>query len=105
MIERRAAPRIPIRVQMEARKNGDVFPGTSVNLSETGIMIETSKQLQVGERITIRLILPTQDEIVGYGHVVRREEWGLDKFGIAVHWELDNEQRNMVARLIQNASR
>lgn len=105
MLERRAAPRIPIRVQMEARKNGDVFSGTSVNLSETGIMIECSKQLQVGERITIRLILPTQDEIVGYGSVVRREEWGLDKYGIAVHWELDNEQRKMIARLIDNASR
>jgi hypothetical protein len=105
MIERRAAPRIPIRVQMEARKNGDVFSGTSVNLSETGIMIETNKQLQVGEKITIRLILPSQDEIVGYGQVVRKEEWGLDKFGIAVHWQLGLDEKKLVARLIESASR
>lgn len=105
MIERRETPRVPMRVQMEGRKNGDVFPGLSVNLSEGGILIETNKQLQVGDLVTIRLILPSQDEIVGVGKVVRREEWGLDKFGIAVHWELDLEMRKTVARMIQNSSR
>ena len=41
--ERRASPRVEINVEMEVQRNGDVFSGTSVNVSETGILIQTNK--------------------------------------------------------------
>jgi PilZ domain len=103
--ERRRARRSPIRVQMEGKKNGDVFTGTSVNLSETGILIETAKHLDIGQEVTVHLILPGDDEVTGRGVVVRLEDRGIDKFGLAVHWELSTEQRITLARLIQETSR
>lgn|SRR5262245_13756855 len=103
--ERRRARRSPIRVQMEGKKNGDVFTGTSVNLSETGILIETAKHLNIGQEVTVHLILPGDDEVTGRGVVVRLEDRGIDKFGLAVHWELSTEQRITLARLIQETAR
>ena len=105
MKERRESPRIPIRVQMEGRKNGDIFSGTSVNVSETGILIETNKPLALGEEITVHLILPSDEEIVGKGTVVRQEEWGLDKFGYAVRWELSASEKQIIAQLIDGLKR
>lgn len=92
MEERRQAPRAPIRIHMEGRKNGDVFTGLSVNVSETGVLIETGKQLDPGQQVTIHMILPNDEEIVGTGTVVRRDNRGFGKFGIAVHWDLDRDQ-------------
>jgi hypothetical protein len=101
VIDRRTAPRISIRVQLEGRKNGDVFQGTSINVSETGIMIETNKSLHLGDQITIRFILPGQEEVVGVGRVVRQEDFDVDKFGYAVHWSLTDDQRLMIAGMIE----
>jgi hypothetical protein len=101
--DRRQAPRAPIRVHMEGRKNGDVFTGTSVNLSETGVLIETGKQLDLGMKVTIRMILPNEEEIVGTGVVVRRENRGLGKFGVAVHWDLDSDRRAHLASIIEKS--
>jgi hypothetical protein len=104
MKERRRATRAPIKVQMEGRKNGDVFTGTSVNLSETGILIETAKHLDIGAKVTVHLILPSEVEVTGVGEVVRLEDRGMDKFALAVHWELSTEQRIAVARLIHDSA-
>lgn len=101
--ERRRSPRAPIRVHMEGRKNGDVFTGISVNVSETGILIETNKQLDLGQKITIHMILPNDEEIIGLGEVVRRENRGFDKFGVAVHWTLSQDQRHRITTVIENS--
>lgn len=88
---------------MEGRKNGDVFTGVSVNLSETGVLIETGKQLDPGQQVTIHIILPNDEEITGIGTVVRREGRGLGKFGVAVHWKLDDDQRERLASVIEES--
>jgi hypothetical protein len=92
-MDRRSASRLPVSVEMEGRRNGDVFEGTCVNVSETGILIQTNKSLNLGDRITIRLITPGQEEIVGGGRVIRYDDFGFGKFGYAVHWELDVSQK------------
>ena len=100
-VERRAAPRIALRIQLEGHKNGDVFQGTSINISGAGILIESNKNLHLGDQITIRFILPGQDEIVGVGHVVRQEDYDIGKFGYAVHWNLTDEQRRSISNMIE----
>lgn len=92
-MDRRSSSRLPVSVEMEGRRNGDVFEGTCVNVSETGILIQTNKSLNLGDRITIRLITPGQEEIVGGGRVIRYDDFGFGKFGYAVHWELDVSQK------------
>lgn len=103
MMERRSAPRINIRVQMEGRKNGDVFQGTSINLSETGVLIETNKLLSLGDRVTIRFILPGEHEITGSGYVVRQETYDSERYGLAVHWALSHEERQAIAEMIDKS--
>ena len=103
MAERRNAPRAPIKVQMEGRKNGDVFTGLSVNISETGVLIETGKKLDPGQNVTIHMILPNNEEITGTGVVIRNESWGFGKFGIAVHWDLATDDRDRIAGIIQDS--
>jgi hypothetical protein len=93
-IDRRSSSRLPVSVELEGRRNGDVFEGTCVNVSETGILIQTNKSLNLGDRITIRLITPGQDEIVGGGKVIRYDDFGFGKFAYAVHWELNVNQKS-----------
>ncbi len=103
-MERRAAPRIEISVELEGRKNGDVFLGTSVNVSETGILIRTNKALRSGDKITIRLVSPGLPEIVGIGSVVRDADLGLGRHGYAVQWDLTAEQKDALREMIQTSN-
>lgn len=100
--ERRSSPRIEFSVQMEIRKNGDVFSGTSVNVSETGILIETNRRLDLGQTVTIHLVLPNRREVVGVGHVVRHHEFEWGGQGFAVHWALTDEQKQVLSDLIED---
>ena len=100
-MDRRESPRIEISVEMEVRKNGDVFLGTCVNVSENGILIQTSKSLTLGEPVTVRLVSPGQEEIVGSGVVVRDQDLGIGKHGYAVRWDLTSNQKFALRRLIQ----
>ena len=101
MAERRNSPRVEFSVQMEVRKNGDVFQGTSVNVSESGILIETNKKLDLGDRVLIRLVLPSTKEITGTGTVVRQQEFGKEGIGFAVHWELNDDQKRTISEIIE----
>ena|SRR5437867_814007 len=105
MSERRVSPRIEIEVEMEARENGDVFPGTSVNVSETGILIQTNKDLNPGEIITVRLICPGEQEIVGLGKVVRNHDLGFGKVAYAVQWDLTRSQKDALREVIMTGKK
>ena len=101
--ERRSAQRIEINVEMELRKNGDVFTGTSVNVSETGILIQTNKILSPGQLVTVRVSSPGKEDIVGTGTVIRHEDLGLGKHALAVQWELTMHQKHALRRMVQSA--
>lgn len=101
MSERRYNPRIEISVEMEGRKNGDVFEGTSVNVSESGILIETNKILNPGETVTVRLVSPGSNDIVGTGRVVRSEDVGWGKLAYAVRWDLTPSQKEALRQMVQ----
>ena len=101
MTERRSSERFEVSVELVGRMNGDVFPGTSVNVSETGILIQTNKVLHLGDALTIRLVAPGRDDIVGVGEVVRNEDFGLGQPGYAVRWALSTVQKAALRQLIR----
>lgn len=105
MLERRSAERSEVSVQMEIQKNGDVFTGTSVNVSEAGVFIETNKILQLGDAVTIRLVLEGQEDIVGTGEVVRDDDQGFGKQGYAVRWSLTDSQRQALLTVIRSSKK
>jgi PilZ domain-containing protein len=98
--DRRSAPRMEINVEMEIRKNGDVFSGTSVNVSETGILIQTNKVLFPGQIVTVRVTSPGREDIVGTGTVIRNEDLGLGKHALAVQWDLTAPQKVALRRMV-----
>jgi hypothetical protein len=100
--ERRSSPRMEINVEMELRKNGDVFSGTSVNVSETGILIQTNKDLNIGQIVTVRVTSPGKEDIVGTGTVIRHEDLGLGKHALAVQWDLTIHQKHALRRMVQS---
>jgi hypothetical protein len=102
-IDRRSSERFEISVELEGKKNGDVFLGTSVNVSESGILIQTNKALHLGEPVTIRLVSPGREDIVGVGTVVRSEDFGLGQTGYAVHWYLSSAQKAALQELIRKS--
>jgi len=102
VLERRIAERSEVIVQMEGKKNGDVFTGTSVNVSEAGVFIETNKILTLGDAVTIRLVLEGHEDIVGTGEVVRDEDQGFGRQGYAVRWSLTDSQRQALMTLIRS---
>lgn len=101
--ERRSSPRMEINVEMELRKNGDVFSGTSVNVSETGILIQTNKILIPGQIVTVRVSSPGKEDIVGTGTVIRHEDLGLGKHALAVQWDLTVNQKHALRRMVQSS--
>lgn len=103
-MERRRAPRIEVNVELEGRKNGDIFLGTSVNVSETGILIQTNKILSPGDKIIIRLVSPGLPEIVGVGSVVRDADLGIGGQGYAIHWDLTAAQKDALREMIQSSN-
>ena len=103
-MDRRHTPRVEISVEMEVRKNGDVFLGTCVNVSERGILIQTSKALNLGDSVTVHLVSPGQEEIVGEGVVIRDQDLGLGKLAYAVKWELTSREKQALRRLVQASS-
>ena len=90
-----------INVEMEVRQNGDVFSGTSVNVSEAGILIQTNKILDPGQPVTVRVSSPGQDDIVGKGVVIRHEDLGLGKHALAVQWDLTMPQKHALRKMVQ----
>jgi c-di-GMP-binding flagellar brake protein YcgR len=61
--ERRRYYRYPIAVPTFARtKDGSEFEATSINVSETGMCIQTSRPLASGEQLRLRIELPSLSE-------------------------------------------
>ena len=103
MVERRSSQRFEISIELEGKKNGDVFLGTSVNVSETGILIQSNKILHLGDSVTIRLVSPGHDDLIGTGKVVRNEDFGFAEAGYAIHWNLSPGQKTALRELIRTA--
>ena len=63
----------PVRVR--ALTDTDWHPGRVVNLSVTGVLLQTDRQYEVGERVEVGIDFLTQPEmktvVGGVGHVVR----------------------------------
>lgn len=78
------APRIPYRilVKVSSVSKGDsefVF-GSSINLSETGLLVETEKHFDLGEEVNLQFYLTsTREPVQGKGVVVRGSVEGFRK--------------------------
>lgn len=76
MIERRGAPRLDIRVEVELDLPGTEHPllGTSLNVSHSGVYFETGYFMEEGTKLPMIIRLPEEDDqwlLLQEGIVVR----------------------------------
>ena len=63
--EQRQNLRVPLRVlRVETELKGEVFFGYAINLSVTGIFIQTSSPKEVGTQFRVRFSLPRDPKII-----------------------------------------
>lgn len=78
----------PVRVRSFA--DSDWHTGNVVNLSVTGVLLQTDRQYAIGERVEVEIDFMTQPEIKtvvgGLGYVVRGH--GAAPKRAAIHFEL-----------------
>lgn len=67
----RKSYRVLLQVTVEGNARDRYFMCTSRNISASGILIETDKALQTGDRIACSFFLPHSQRIVAHGEVAR----------------------------------
>lgn len=70
----RKAYRVAVRVGTRAEKDGETFSAVLVDISISGILIETEQQLEVGDIIRCTFFLPGSPAVTVSGEVVRKSE-------------------------------
>jgi CheY-like chemotaxis protein len=84
----RSEARLPVQFELEARMLSGVQAAVAmaVNISISGILIETDFELHVGDDVDLRFHLPEMETtIVGCGRVVRhagRRRYGIEFYGL-----------------------
>jgi c-di-GMP-binding flagellar brake protein YcgR len=101
------APRKSYKVILKATVQGQdsAFLCTSQDISASGILIETDRDLNKGDRITFAFFLPGASRIVADGEMVRSE-----RNGDALHYgirfvDIKEESRQAIERFIDVLSR
>jgi hypothetical protein len=89
----RRAVRLPVRLEFEARSAMDVVGGTVLNLSTSGMLVETRGRLEVGTDLDFSFLLaPEEPHLDGSGQVVRMA--GPRCFGVRFYGlEGDGQER------------
>jgi DNA-binding response OmpR family regulator len=89
----RRAVRLPVRLEFEARSAMEVVGGTVLNISASGMLVETRARLEVGADLDFSFVLATDaPHLEGSGQVVRVA--GPRRFGVRFYGlEGDGQER------------
>ena len=78
----------PARVRSIAESKW--YPGQVINLSVTGVLLQTERPYEIGERVEVEIDFLTKPEtktvVTGVGYVVR--EQGAKPYNTAIHFDL-----------------
>jgi DNA-binding response OmpR family regulator len=99
----RKAIRLPVSFSVEAhlRRSGVSTPGQAVNVSETGLLLESSLGLEIGDGIRLEFELPqAPGALEAHGRVVRRA--GTNQYGIEFH-DLDGKVQSAIHSFVDGA--
>jgi len=80
----------------------------SVNLSAGGINIKMKEVYEIGEKVEIKLILPTipPTYLICYGEVIRKDDFETDKQAVAIKFiNMTEDVRTAIVRYVLNKQR
>lgn len=81
--ERRAHPRIQIKLKVEYTSLADFFVDYATDISHGGMFVATDREITVGNPVSVRLVLPgTKDVFQASGKVVRKSDKPAKGVGI-----------------------
>ncbi|HEX8960625.1 MAG TPA: PilZ domain-containing protein [Geobacteraceae bacterium] len=104
------APRKNYKVILKATVHGEAqdsaFLCTSQDLSSSGILIETDRDLNKGDRITFSFFLPGASKITADGEMVRSEKKGDGTLHYGIRFiDLKEESRQAIEWFIDSCAR
>lgn len=93
--------RVFVKVQVFNEQGSGGLFGTTVNISVSGLMIESDEHLAVGDQVTCMFLLPGSSRIMATGEIVRtaRKFRGLNEYGIRFI-SLDPHSREEIEQFI-----
>ena len=110
--ENRKHPRIPVSLSLhlQANENGGVYPGLTIDASESGLLVQTLKEMPVGIRIDIEILFPkklylpnfkAEAEIV-WKDICSRGDWEGYQYGLKFI-RVSKEDYLKLRRILSNA--
>ena len=105
-IPRRESFRVLINVQVNGKHDNKSFLCSSVNISCSGLLIETGKKLDVGDNVSCSFFLPGVKKITVNGTIVRvnTKKVDINEYGIKFD-HINFEDRTSIEAFIQSKSR
>ena len=111
--ERRDHPRtiISLPANFEITESGGSYPGLTIDASQSGLLIQTLKEMPVGIKLDIEVLLPkklrlsrirAETEIVWKG-VSYWEDWEGYEYGLKIT-HISNEDYVELSRILSNPS-
>lgn len=102
-IPHRQSLRILIRLQFETEKVSSF--ATSINISTSGMLVETEKKLKVGDKVQFHFYLSSDVEVLGAASVVRQEKYQSgNAFGLRFD-SLSKADEQAIARFVESRNR
>jgi diguanylate cyclase (GGDEF)-like protein len=110
--ENRKHPRTPVRLPLhfQTNENGGAYPGLTIDASESGLLIQTLKEMPVGIRIDIEILFPkklslpnfkAEAEIV-WKDICSRGDWEGYQYGLKFI-RVSKEDYLKLRRILSNA--
>jgi uncharacterized protein (TIGR02266 family) len=84
--DKRSSKRVPVDLVAAISKGGDTFNGTIINCSLNGMFLRTSQKLDLGDIITISVLLPNQTNPLMVRSTVIWTDWNPGNPGFGVHF-------------------
>jgi DNA-binding response OmpR family regulator len=104
-IPHRVSRRVLVRMEINTDKETHVLYGSSVDLSISGMLIECTHVLRVGDPMVVRFFLPGRSEILARGRIVRSQSAELRKFRYGFQFEeLADADREAISLLVRSES-
>lgn len=104
-IPHRISKRILVRLEaaLSSGDGQDVFFGTTLDVSAGGMLVESARKLEIGDRLRVRFRLDATHEIDAMAQIVRIERRLFYKFGYGLRLdELSPEDRDRLARFVES---
>lgn len=101
-IPKRESMRVLMRITVKGDLDNKFFFSTSMNISSSGILIETDNTLSRGEYITCSFFINSQ-QITAQGEIVRIINKGPDRYQYGIKFiNLDHQSKSMIESLVKS---